>query len=453
MFVDTHAHLFYPNFKDDLPEVIDRATENGIDYIIVPSTDIASASEAIELSDMYPQVYAAIGIHPHDSKEWDEKFIEKIEELAKHPKVVAIGEIGLDYYYDFSPKEKQIAAFRAQLDLAVKLGLPVIIHNRESDEDVLSIVKEYANKNLRAQFHCFNGSISYAKEVISLNHFVSFTGNITFSKADSLRDVVKSISMENILLETDSPFMTPKPYRGQRNEPAYTRLIAEQIAQIFNITVEDVGRITSANVFRLFGIGKNPDVSYTYKIGNALYVNVTNRCNADCVFCDRKGHAIISGYNLKMDKSEEPPESVYIGEIGDPKQYSEIVFCGYGEPTIRWDVIKSVAKYVKDKGGKTRMNTNGHGNLINHKDITKEMNGFIDTVSISLNTTDPAEYARIMRLDEKYFHEMVDFAKKSRDAGIKVVLSAVTLSEIDLEKARKFAEEEIKVHFRERQYF
>jgi len=453
MFVDTHAHLFYPNFKDDLPNVIDRAIESGIDYILVPSTDLASAAQAIELSEKYPQIYSAIGIHPHDTKEWKEEFIGKIETLAKHPKVIAIGEIGLDYYYDFSPKDKQIAAFRTQLELAVKLGLPAIIHNRESDEDVLNIVKEFKDKNLKAQFHCFNGTKNYAKEVISLNHLISFTGNITFSKADNLRDVVRSISIENTLLETDSPFMTPRPYRGQRNEPSFVKLVAEQVAQIHNLTVEDVGRITSANVFRLFGIGKNPDVSYTYKIGNALYVNVTNRCNADCVFCDRKGQAIISGYNLKMDKSEEPWELVYIKEIGDPKQYSEIVFCGYGEPTIRWEVIKLVAKYVKDNGGTTRMNTNGHGNLINHKDITQELKGFIDTVSISLNTTDPSEYARIMRLDEKYFYEMVDFTKKSRDAGIKVVLSAVTFDEIDLEKARKFAEEEIKVHFRERQYF
>ncbi|MDY0081422.1 MAG: YchF/TatD family DNA exonuclease [Ignavibacteriaceae bacterium] len=453
MFTDTHAHLFYPNYKDDLPEVIGRAQENGVEYIIVPATDLASAVQAIELAETYSMIYATIGFHPHDTKEWKDEFVEKIEELTKHPKVIGIGEIGLDYYYDFSPKDLQVRAFRAQLDLAARLGLPTIIHSRESDLDILNIVREYNEKNLRAQFHCYSSSKSHARELINLGHMISFTGNITFAKADSIRDVVKSISPENIMLETDSPFMTPKPHRGKRNEPANVRIIAEQLAQIYNMNVEDIGRITSANVHKFYGIGKKADLSYTYKIGKALYVNVTNRCNADCEFCDRKDHAIIAGYNLKMEKFQEPPDSVYIKDIGDPKRYSEIVFCGYGEPTIRWDLVRSVGKYVKENGGTTRMNTNGHGNVINNRDITKELFGVIDTVSISLNSTDPGEYSKIMKLDQKYFYEMIDFSRKAKEAGIHVVLSVVSLEEVDIEKARKFTEDEIGVEFRVRQYF
>ncbi|NLH60822.1 MAG: TatD family hydrolase, partial [Ignavibacteriales bacterium] len=150
MFTDTHAHLFYPNYKDDLPEVIGRAQENGVEYIIVPATDLASAVQAIELAETYSMIYATIGFHPHDTKEWKDEFVEKIEELTKHPKVIGIGEIGLDYYYDFSPKDLQVRAFRAQLDLAARLGLPTIIHSRESDLDILNIVREYNEKNLRA---------------------------------------------------------------------------------------------------------------------------------------------------------------------------------------------------------------------------------------------------------------------------------------------------------------
>jgi len=193
-------------------------------------------------------------------------------------------------------------------------------------------------------------------------------------------------------------------------------------------------------------------LSYTYQIGNSLYINVTNRCNADCVFCDRKGDAVIKGYNLKMSKDEEPPAEKYIEEIGDPTQYNEIVFCGYGEPTIRWDVVKKVAKYVKENGGKTRMNTDGHGNVINKRDITPEMKDLLDTVSISLNSTDPKQYAKLMRVDEKMHAEMLDFAKKAKEYT-HVVMSIVGLSSVDTEKAKEFVTKELGVDFREREYF
>jgi len=453
MLIDTHAHLFSPNYKDDLPQVINRAIDAGVEYIIVPATDLVSAAQSIELSEKYPMIYSTVGVHPHDTKEWNESLLPKLKELAKHPKVVAIGEIGLDYFYDFSPKPKQIEAFQSQIELALELHLPVVVHNRESNEDLLEILTMYSDKDLRAQLHCFSGSKQMAKEIIKLGHLISFTGNITFPKLDELRAIAASISVEDLLLETDSPYMTPKPYRGERNEPAYVKLVAEKIAEVSGLTVDDVARITSANVFRLFGVGRKPDVSYTYQIGHSLYINVTNRCNADCIFCDRKGEAIIGGYNLKMEKTEEPPASFYIKEIGDPKKYNEIVFCGYGEPTIRWDVVKSIAKYVKDNGGKTRINTNGHGNVINHRDITPELKGLIDTISISLNTTDSKEYARIMKLNESFFYEMIDFAKKSKGNAENVVLSAVTLDEVDIEKAQKFAEEDLGVSFRRREYF
>lgn len=195
-----------------------------------------------------------------------------------------------------------------------------------------------------------------------------------------------------------------------------------------------------------------PELHFTYQIGQSLYINVTNRCNADCVFCDRKGEAIINGYSLKMTKSQEPEAEIYIKEIGDPTRFKEIVFCGYGEPTIRWDVVKQVAKYIKDNGGKTRMNTDGHGNFINKRDITPELKDTIDSVSISLNSTDPEQYAKLMRVDSSLHAEMLDFAKKAKNFT-HVVLSVVGLSEVDKEAAKKFVVEEVGVDFREREYF
>jgi len=393
-----------------------------------------------------------VGVHPHDATQWDDTYFELFEEMLKNPKVVAVGEIGLDYFYDYSPKEVQIEVFKHQLDFAVKINKPAIIHNREATEDLMKIIREYKNKGLRAQFHCFSESVEVARELVEMRYYLSFTGNITYPKAENLRKVLQRIQIDDLLLETDAPFMTPVPFRGQRNEPAYIKYIAEKIAEVQNITVEDVARTTKYNTFKLFGIGNKPDLVYTYKIGNTLYINVTNRCNADCVFCDRKGEAVVSGYNLKMSKEQEPSAMQYINEIDDPKKYNEIVFCGYGEPTIRWDVIKEIAAYVKENGGVTRINTNGHGNVINNKDITPEMKGLIDCVSISLNSVKPEQYATLMRVSENMHKEMIDFALMAKKYT-KVVMSCVGISEVDLQIAQKFVEEKVGVEFRTREFF
>lgn len=452
MYVDTHAHLFFPNFNDELDQIIERAHNAGVGAILVPGTDIPTSMQAIKLADEYENIYVAVGVHPHETKEWTDELLVQIEKISEHPKVVAIGEIGLDYYYDFSPREIQLKAFRSQIELAIKLDLPIIVHNRESNDDLMKIIREYADTSLRAQFHCFAGSADDAKELIGMNHFISFPGNVTFKKADDIRNILKSIPPEHLLLETDAPFMTPVPYRGKRNESANIPLIAETICEVHSISPDELAKITSYNAYKLFGIGNNNKLVYTYQIGNSLYINVTNRCDSDCVFCKRKTTAEVQGYKLKMKKSEEPDASIYIEEIGDPTRYDEIVFCGYGEPTIRWDVVKDVAKYVKDKGGKTRMNTNGHGNVINQRDITSELKGLIDTVSVSLNSVYPEQYAELMRVKPEMHSKMIEFAKLAKQYS-KVVMSVVGIDEVDKERARKLVTEEIGAEFRERAYF
>ena len=286
-----------------------------------------------------------------------------------------------------------------------------------------------------------------------MNHIISFTGNITFKKSEELRGVLAGISLNNLLLETDSPFMTPEPHRGKRNEPANVKLVAEKIAEVHKATIEEIARVTSFNAFRFFGLGDKNKTSFTYPIGKNLYVNITNRCNADCFFCNRKGDATLHGYNLKMTKDEEPPAETYIEEIGDPSQYGEIVFCGYGEPTIRWDVVKKIARYVKDNGGKTRLNTNGHGSFINKRDITPEFNGLIDVVSISINTVDPRQYAKIMKLDTRFFNEMVMFAKNVKQFVDRLVMTVVSIDEVEISKAKDVVEKKFGAEFRVRPYF
>jgi TatD DNase family protein len=452
MFIDTHAHLTAPEFEGETERVIERALQAGIDYMIIPGTDIDSSVRALEMADKYEYIYAAVGVHPHDTKKWDDSYLDRIKELASHKKAVAIGEIGLDYYYDFSPKQIQIETLKQQIDLAFELGKPVILHSRDADEDMMNILRSYKSTGLHCQMHCFSGSLKDARELIELGHFISFTGNITFKNAGDLRDVVRGMQAENLLLETDSPYMSPVPLRGRRNEPANVPLIAEKIAELQNVSVDNIARATSFNAWKLFGIGHKPQLSYTYEIGHSLYINVTNRCNCDCIFCDRKGDAVIKGYSLKMNKNEEPDASEYIKQIGDPKKYKEIVFCGYGEPTIRWEVVKQVARYIKENGGKTRMNTNGHGNYINKQNITPELTGLIDVISISINTIDPAQYSHLMRVDSSMFSEMIDFAKKAT-VYTKVVLTAVGISEVDTCEIQKFVEGEIGAEYRTRLYF
>jgi TatD DNase family protein len=452
MFIDTHTHLFLKNFDEDRDQVIKNALDAGVKYMLVPATDIETAKQAIALAEKYESVYVAVGVHPHDTKEWDDIWIDELRELAKHEKVVAIGEIGLDYFYDFSPKDKQHQAFEKQIELAIEMGLPIIIHNRDSNDDIMDFARKYKDTSLKAQYHCFAGTVDNVRELVEMGHYISFTGNITFKNADSIREVLSKVSVENILLETDSPFLTPVPYRGKRNEPKHIPLITEVVAETHHLRVEDVARTTSWNAYKLFGIGERMKLSYTYQIGESLYVNVTNRCNSDCVFCDRKGDAVINGYSLKMTKAQEPDAEIYISEIGDPTKYKEIVFCGYGEPTIRWEVVKEVASYIKANGGKTRINSDGHGNFINKRDITPELEGLIDSISISLNSTDPVQYAKLMRVDESLHGEMLDFVRKAKNYT-RVVMSIVGISTVDTENAKQFVIYEMGVEFREREYF
>lgn len=448
---DTHCHLFFDELYNNIEQIIEKSVEAGVNYIICPSTDLKTAEKCLAIADKFEMVYASVGIHPHDTSSFCDNDISELEKFLAHKKVVAIGEIGLDYYYDYSPKEIQKKAFKQQLLLAKKYKLPVILHNRLADEDVFDIFTSI-EKRPKAQFHCFSSNVEYAGKIIALDSYISFTGNITYPKNEELRNVVKSISVEDILLETDSPFMAPVPFRGKTNSPVNLKLTVEKLAELLKLSTIDIIRTTDANVFKLFGIGNNPDVSFTYQIGHSLYINITNRCNADCIFCDRNGLANISGYNLKMERNAEPPAEVYIKEIGDPKDYDEIVFCGYGEPTIRLEIIKKVGYYVKNNGGKTRLNTNGHGNLINKRNILPELKGIIDTVSISLNSTSSKLYSNLMRLPESYFSEMLEFTKNSKEYIQNVVMSIVNLNEVDIASAQKLTEE-IGVEFKIRNYF
>ncbi len=265
MFIDSHAHLFFKDFQNDLDDVVKRAQDVGVSYIVNPGTDLGTSKESVALAEKYEMIYACVGFHPHDASKADERSLEEIEKLSQHPNVVAIGEIGLDYHYNFSPPEQQREVFGQQIEIAQRRNLPIVIHSREAEDDTLAIVEEKLRKNsswrkgqAKGVFHCFPGDVAMAQKVIGWGFYISIPGPVTFpvkpNKANSMVDVVSNIPIEHILLETDSPYLTPVPYRGKRNEPSNIPLIATKISELKNIPLEMVGTATSNAACTLFGI-------------------------------------------------------------------------------------------------------------------------------------------------------------------------------------------------------
>ncbi|RAK16575.1 TatD DNase family protein [Anoxybacillus vitaminiphilus] len=254
MLFDTHAHLNAIQYNDDLQEVIDRALEEGVSNIVVVGFDRPTISRAIELAEQYPFIYAAVGWHPVDAIDMTEEDLQMIEQLAAHPKVVALGEMGLDYYWDKSPKEVQKEVFRKQIALAKKVKLPIIIHNREATADIIEILREENASEVGGIMHCFTGSVEVAKQCIDMNFYISFGGPVTFKNARKPKEVAKEIPLEHLLIETDCPYLTPHPFRGKRNEPSYVKYVAEAIAELKGVSFEEVAQKTSDNAKKLFGI-------------------------------------------------------------------------------------------------------------------------------------------------------------------------------------------------------
>jgi TatD DNase family protein len=254
MLFDTHAHLNAEEYKDDLDEVISRAQEAGVTNMVVVGFDRPTIERAMELVDGYDFLYASVGWHPVDAIDMTEEDLIWIEELASHPKVVALGEMGLDYHWDKSPKDIQKEVFRKQIRLAKKLKLPIIIHNREATADILEILKEENAEEVGGIMHCFSGSPEVARECVNMNFYISLGGPVTFKNAKKPKDVAAEVPLDKLLIETDCPYLTPHPFRGKRNEPGYVKLVAEQIAEIKGLSYEEVAAATTKNAKKFFGI-------------------------------------------------------------------------------------------------------------------------------------------------------------------------------------------------------
>jgi TatD DNase family protein len=268
VLTDTHCHLNFDSFDADREAVVVRAQSEGVARILNPAIDLETSRAAVALAEQYPAVYAAVGVHPNDSTGWQATWLDELRALARHPKVVAIGEIGLDDYWDAAPFDHQQRVFQQQLDLAAELGLPVVVHVRDKQppggpaiENVIAMLTDWQNglelggsplAQRPGVLHSFSGDLAAAQRAVAAHFLIGITGPVTFKKADTLREVVAGLPAEVLLIETDAPFLTPHPYRGQRNEPAYVRFVAEKIAAVRQIELQTLAPILSANSERLF---------------------------------------------------------------------------------------------------------------------------------------------------------------------------------------------------------
>ena len=252
MLFDTHAHLNDPAFDPDRAELLAGLPDKGIELVLNAGCSLKSSYDCIALAEQYPFIYASVGSHPDAADEVNEAVIEEYRKLCKHDRVKAIGEIGLDYYYEDIPREVQLRAFRMQMELARETGMPVIIHERDAHQDGMTVVKEFPD--VTGVFHCYSGSAEMARQLVNLGWYIGFTGVLTFKNARKAVETASSVPLERIVLETDCPFMAPEPFRGKRNDPGYLYRMAEKLAELRGISVEEVHSITTANAKRLYRI-------------------------------------------------------------------------------------------------------------------------------------------------------------------------------------------------------
>lgn len=256
MLIDSHAHIQGKEYAGEVAAVIERARQAGVEKIIAVggAGDMTSNTEAVALAESFPDIYATVGMHPHDAKDVGPEDLAELKELSAHPKVVAVGETGLDYYYSHSPHEVQRRVFAQFIHMARETELPIVVHERDAAKDAAELLRAEGEANLRGVIHCFTGDYQAACKYLDLGFYISFTGIITFKNADRLRAVVRQVPLDRMMVETDSPYLTPVPHRGKRNEPAHVRWVAETIAKVKEVDLETVARVTSENVRDLFAM-------------------------------------------------------------------------------------------------------------------------------------------------------------------------------------------------------
>jgi len=449
--IDTHCHLDLLR-KEDREEAL---KDERLEYLINVGFDKKTVKNALKLAE-HPKVFIAVGFHPHEADEVSEEDLRWLKEVAKHPKVRAIGETGLDFYKNYAKRENQERLFREQIRIAKELGLPLVVHMRDAEEETLRILEEEEAYQVGGVFHCFTGSYETMRRAVEMGFYVSYSGIITYKNAEELREVVKKTPTSRILLETDAPFLSPQPVRGKPNKPTNIFYTAKVLAQLLpNTSLQDVERMTTQNAKNLFNLGETVKKNTLfYEINGKLYVNLTNRCNLHCAFCqrERERNFWVKGHWVWTER--DPSYEDFLKEVPpDLSRYEEVVFCGYGEPTLRFPLLKELAKVFKERGAKrVRVDTNGLLFTFLPKEKLKELKGLVDAFSVSLNAPDEETYAKVCRPPQgDAFKKVLQFVKEAKRLGFEVAVSAVDYEGVDLKKVEELAKE-LGVPFRGRHY-
>ncbi len=455
MLIDSHAHLDLKHFDGDRDQVLYRAAEAGIGEILNIGCDEATMDSTLKLIDEHGSIWAALGIHPHNASEWNEDLEEKLKQLLLRRKVLAVGEIGLDYFRDISPRDRQREIFRRQIGIALYFGKPIVVHCRDAFDDVMRILREEGASEVGGIFHAFSGGDLEAEAVLGLGFLIGIGGPLTYRNS-KLPEVATRLPSSAFVLETDSPYLPPQQYRGERNEPAYVRIIAGKMAELRGVGIADIERAAETNYRRLLHKEEEFPISIAYGLKTSVYINVTGSCTNCCVFCSRlRTENYLYGYNLNLISDPTVAEMVDAANaVLADGNYDEIVFCGYGEPTARMKDIAAAARELKRHGLPMRLNTNGQGNMINRRDIVPELAELFERVSVSLNAPDAGTYVMICRPDagEKAFAAVVDFIGRAASSEMECAVSALDYPEVDMEATRRLVESIPGARFRARKY-
>lgn len=453
MIVDTHAHLTLKELRADLDGVLDRARQSGVGAIITVGIDPADSREAVALAEAREGIWATVGVHPHDAQELAPSDLDDLADLARSPRVVAWGEIGLDFFRNRSPRETQVRWFREQAERARALGLPIVVHDREAHRESLEVLRAVGG-GLRGVFHCFSGDEAFAREVLALGFYLSVPGTVTYPKNDVLRRVVASVPLERLLLETDCPYLSPQPVRGRRNEPAHIVHTAEAVARVRGLEVADVARITTAASRELFGVGEADEARIAYPIRRSLYLNLTAQCTNRCAFCAKNRSSRVKGHELALGR--EPTVAEVLAAVdaeGGAAAWDEVVFCGLGEPLLRLEDVLALGRELRRRGARRlRVNTDGLASRVHGRDVPGELRGVVDAVSVSLNAPDAETYERLCRPGVAgAYPALLAFLRRARECLPEVTATVVAVPGLDVEACRRVAQE-LGVGFRVREY-
>lgn len=447
MLIDSHVHLQDKKFSRDLERVLQRGDDAGVRRYVCISDDIASSKQALQLADRYPSLRATVGVHPHNLRRYTPEALEQVRQLAKRPSVVAIGEVGLDFHYPDYDEALQRRALTEQGLLATEFDLPLVLHCRDAYEAMIDLFKSESEIRSQGVVHCFSGTYENATELLDLGFYLGIGGAITYPNAGELRDVIRKVGLDRVVVETDAPYLPPQKKRGRRNEPSYLKFTIRAISDLFDYTYQDVAHITTANADRLYNLQEPFEPEIAYPQANRMYLNVTNRCTNKCCFCERNSNYMLRGRYLKLDG--EPSAKEVLEAIGDSDHYEKYVLCGLGEPTFRLDTCLDLARELKSRGHRVGLNTNGHGSLINERNIAPEFVGLLDSVSVTMNAHDRASYNQIScpENEDVSFDAMIDFTKEIKQYVPDVRMKVLALPEVDIEACRKIAEDDLNVRF------